>query len=305
LIAETSPQAFVFENVEGFLTLSQGDFVIDLLDPLIEAGYWIDLRKVNVANYGVPQLRKRVLAVGLRGAAPSFPVPTHKAWGAPGVHRAGRVGLPLTPSFGEAVASLPKPASRPPGVPTEHYARGLSELDAARAAGLGQGQTMRDLPPEYRHASYERRANRRVADGMPTEKRGGAPAGLRRLREDEPSKAITSAASREFIHPIADRALTLRECARLQTFPDSFEFSGSMSEKATLIGNAVPPLFAAAVADAVAAFVAGTPAHADGRGRLLSFESTGAEGKSPALQHVSERVISRYGLTPTLFPEAD
>lgn len=305
LIAETLPSGFVFENVEGFLTVSGGDFVVDLLDPLIEAGYWIDMRKVNVANYGVPQLRKRVIAIGMRGRAPHFPLPTHRAWGAPGVHRVGVPELPATPSFEEALADLPRASGEPPGTPSDHFARRLNELDAARVAALSPGQTMRDLPPEFHHASYSRRANRRVADGMPTEKRGGAPAGLRRLRVDEPSKAITSAAPREFIHPIEDRALTLRECARLQTFPDSFEFSGNFSEKATLIGNAVPPKFAEVIGRTVATMLNAVQGPAESAGRLVAFEATVAEGKSPALQKVTDRVLARYSLAPTLFPGTD
>src|SRR5258706_14860618 len=117
-----------------------------------------------------------------------------------------------------------------------------------RARRLKQGQRMRDLPEELWHESYKRRAYRRVMDGTPLEKRGGAPAGLRRLRANEPSKAITGAAINEFIHPTEDRPLTVRECARIQTFPDNFVFVGSRRDRAQQIGNAVPPDFAAAIA---------------------------------------------------------
>jgi DNA (cytosine-5)-methyltransferase 1 len=81
---------------------------------------------------------------------------------------------------------------------------------------------MRDLPPRFQHPSYQRRANRRVSDGTPREHRGGAPFGIRRLFGDEPSKTITGNSIRELVHPHEDRFLTLRECARLQTFPDWF-----------------------------------------------------------------------------------
>ena len=62
VIARIKPSAFIFENVEGFLTAGDGLYVFQLLDPLIEAGYRIHLRKINAANYGVPQHRKRVIA---------------------------------------------------------------------------------------------------------------------------------------------------------------------------------------------------------------------------------------------------
>src|SRR5207253_590177 len=101
---------------------------------------------------------------------------------------------------------------------------------------------------ELWHESYRRRAFRRVMDGTPTERRGGAPAGVLRLRAEEPSKAITGGARSEFLHPTEHRNLTIRECARLQTFPDSFTFHGTASERSELIGNAVPPLLAAVLA---------------------------------------------------------
>ena len=77
-------------------------------------------------------------------------------------------------------------------------------------------------PPCQGFSSAGRR--RDDMDGTPTERRGGAPAGLRRLAPDEPSKAITGGALRDFLHPIENRTLTLRECARIQTFPDEWTF---------------------------------------------------------------------------------
>ncbi|MEO1279388.1 MAG: DNA (cytosine-5-)-methyltransferase, partial [Planctomycetota bacterium] len=64
ITADHRPKAFVFENVEGFLTTGRGSYVRDLLEPLLGAGYLIHLRKVNAANFGVPQHRKRVVAIG-------------------------------------------------------------------------------------------------------------------------------------------------------------------------------------------------------------------------------------------------
>lgn len=60
IILKNKPKAFIFENVEGFLTAEHGERVLDLLAPLIDAGYNIHLRKINAAEYGVPQHRKRV-----------------------------------------------------------------------------------------------------------------------------------------------------------------------------------------------------------------------------------------------------
>ena len=295
LVARARPTAFVFENVEGFLTASGGDRVFELLEPLLEAGYCIHLRKVNAANYGVPQHRKRVIAIGGLGWEPVFPQPTHSAHGAPGATRAASRHLPKTHGLLEALRGLASPAPAPPGNPEDHFARPLESDALDRVRALRQGMTMKDLPSELWHASYKRRAFRRVMDGTPTERRGGAPAGLRRLRGDEPSKAITSGARSEFIHPIEHRTLTLRECARLQTFPDAFRFTGTQADKAVLIGNAIPPLLAVAIGEGL---VAGLDARSNRRasGALLSFVPTVAEGASPVLARLVASVEKRFGV---------
>lgn len=290
IIAEMRPQAFVFENVEGFLTAENGERVFDLLVPLLEVGYRIHLRKINAANYGVPQHRKRVIAIGGLGWDPTFPKPTHFAFGAPGAHLVA-THLPPTPTVIDALSGLPSPSAEPPGSPQGHYARPLSGLDLARVSRLQPGQTMRDLPEELQHESFRRRAHRRVKDGMPTERRGGAPSGIRRLRPDEPSKAITGGARTEFVHPFEDRYLTLRECARIQTFPDDFVFVGNVAEQAQLIGNAVPPRLAEVIAKYLKEDLANKKERKN-RGALLSFVATVANGMSPLLSKVTRRVHS-------------
>lgn len=293
LVARVRPAAFVFENVEGFLTGACGDFVLELLEPLIEAGYRIHLRKINAAHFGVPQHRKRVIAIGGLGWEPTFPEATHAAFGAPGAHLANGARSCATPTLADSLADLPPASCNGNEVFTDHAIQPLNDEDSRRAKLLEQGQTMRDLPEELWHESYRKRAFRRVMDGTPTERRGGAPAGVRRLRADEPSKAITGGVLREFIHPTEDRPLTLRECATLQTFPADFQFKGSVSEKAQLIGNAVPPLLAQRIAESLRQDLASLrPTH--GPGALLSFVPTLASGMSPALEEVTRRVKQRF-----------
>ena len=294
LIARYRPRAFVFENVEGFLTGGEGRFVFDLLDPLIAAGYRVHLRKVNAANYGVPQHRKRVIGIGGLGWEPTFPPATHTAHGAPGAHLA-TTRLPLAPSLMEALESLPAPlVATEDGFPDHSY-RVLAGDDLERAIRLEPGQRMKDLPEEFWHDSYRRRAFRRVMDGTPVECRGGAPAGLRRLKGDEPSKAITGAATNEFIHPVENRPLTIRECARIQSFPDSFKFIGSRRDQAQLIGNAVPPHLAETIAAHLKRDLTTAETATRCGGALLSFIPTLSAGMSPVLERVSTRVQKAYG----------
>lgn len=302
LAAEVRSPLVVFENVEGFVTAGEGRFVFDLLTPLVEAGYWVRVRKVNLANFGVPQHRKRVIAVASLTGDPPFPEFTHSAWGAPGAQQI--TGLPPTPTVEDALRGMPAPGSQ--HAPQGHQTPAISDLEQARLAALKPGQTMRDLPENLWHESYRKRANRRVADGTPTERRGGAPAGLRRLRADQPSKAITSASAREFVHPTEDRRLTLREAARLQTFPDSFTFSGNLTEQATLIGNAIPPRFGQILGRSLITHLtrnAGASERGPGEGALVDFDVTPAQQMSPALARVVADVHARF--TKTLFALVD
>jgi len=296
LIVRHKPMAFVFENVEGFLTQGNGRFVFDLLDPLIDAGYRIQLRKVNAAHFGVPQHRKRVLAIGGLGWDPTFPVHTHSALGAPGARLANGRHLPFTPTLQEAIEGLP-PAAMAGGSPGDAFDYAFSpfnDADRQRAHLLKPGQRMRDLPEELWHESYRKRAYRRVMDGTPSERRGGAPAGLRRLAHDEPAKAITGGALRDFVHPTEDRPLTIRECARLQTFPDDFVFVGAQSDKIQMIGNAVPIRLAQRIAETLKEELRHVRPTLLQQGALLSFVPTLSEGMSPILQTVYDEVKERF-----------
>ena len=149
IVARIKPVAFVFENVEGFLTCEQGQRVRELLEPLIAAGYRIHLRKVNAANFGVPQNRKRVLAIGGLGFDPTFPQPTHWTFGVPGA-RSALSGLARASTVAEALGNLPDPAERPPGNPADHWCSPLSERRWGMLKALEPGQTMRDLAQAYR-----------------------------------------------------------------------------------------------------------------------------------------------------------
>ncbi|MDE2597459.1 MAG: DNA cytosine methyltransferase, partial [Sphingomonadales bacterium] len=175
----------------------------------------------------------------------------------------------------------------------DHVFSPFSLADQERATLLRPGERMRDLPEELWHESYKKRANRRVRDGTPTERRGGAPSGLRRLKADEPSKAITGGALREFVHPFEDRPLTIRECARLQTFPDGFAFHGTQGEKIQMIGNAVPPRLARVIADTLLGDLEKSKS-LENRGALLSFVPTASTGMSPILQKVTTEIERKF-----------
>lgn len=295
LVTRQKPTAFVFENVEGFFTADKGNRVFDLIEPLIESGYRVHLRKINAANYGVPQHRKRVIVIGGLGWNPTFPEPTHRASGAPGSSRVFK-HLPPCPNLSDALAILPPLMDNTPiGFSSGHYSRTISERDIERIRLLQPGCTMKDLPNELWHDSYRRRAYRRVMDGTPTERRGGPPAGLRRLNSDQPSKTITGGAISEFVHPTENRYLTLRECATIQTFPCDFTFFGTSSKIIIQIGNAVPPRLAEIIASNLKNdLMLNKHSRSHSEGALLSFKATNSTGKSPALERVCRQVEGKF-----------
>lgn len=271
------PRWFMMENVEGILTTGKGDFIVECIRRMIEAGYTVCLKKVYMQEYGVPQRRKRVIVVGNReGKDFSFPLPEVKASGS--IYRNGAVTLE------ECIGDL-----EGRDIPQINHVRKQAEgVRMQRIELLEEGGSMRDLPADLQHRSFRRRATRRVCDGTPSEKRGGAPSGLKRLRYDEPALTVTGAATGEFVHPKENRMLTVRECARIQTFPDDFAFSGSDAQQQKLIGNAVPPLFANRMAEQIVRCDGCESARLPAG--LLFYDVTKSSAKSPALEVTCARL---------------
>jgi DNA (cytosine-5)-methyltransferase 1 len=304
----TRPKWFLMENVEGLLTADCGNYLYEALRAFISVGYTIRVEKVYAHEYGIPQRRKRVIIVGNNlGIDFEFPKPTTTLKGK--IFRGSDItlrhaieDLPVasTNPLDTLSYSLPSPSSKlgqylrgDSKVIRDHYFPSLSNLQIERISGLGPGQTMKDLPEHLQHESFKKRANRRVLDGVASEKRGGSPSGLKRLWFDEPCLTITGTAIREFIHPELNRPLTLRECARIQTFPDHFSFIGSSQEKIQQIGNAIPPLMAQIFAENIAADY-GFDKKKSVAGRFLGFSVTKADAMSPALKntcHLLENLL--------------
>ena len=307
IVDALQPRWFLFENVEGLLTSGGGEAIVSLVRSFVDRGYSVRLEKINFASFGLPQARKRVILIGNRlGCEFNFPPATH-SFNA-GKHRSTSA-KPPSPSIISALAGLGNVGDDPTSrvayasqAPLSEYDElmraemhdvsmhysSVSEADRQRFEQLRPGQTMKDLPEHLWHASFKRRAHRRVSDGTPAEKRGGAPSGLKRLQGDYNSLTITGAATQEFIHPIEDRPLTLREAARLQSFPDSYEFYGSSVSKARQIGNAFPPLCAEIFARKIMSFDAALGGNKPIPPGLIDFTLTDALGMSPALRTTSE-----------------
>lgn len=308
IITTLQPTWFIMENVEGLLTANSGNFLIEAITRFLETGYWVKAKKVYLEMYGLPQRRKRVIIVGnLERCEFDFPAFTHSKY--PTLFEDKQPLLSLY----DAIDDLPSAAfddrpvfyseepehsyqqrmrRRDGASITQHVVKRLNKTTLQRISHLKPGETMKHLPEELQHPSFTRRSYRRVMDGTPTEKRGGAPSGLKRLITQEPSLTITSASSAEFIHPFENRPLTLRECARIQSFPDWYEFSGSWASIAKQIGNAIPPIFMETVARHIQKLAIWHPVN-ERQGCWLGIDATKSAGKSPILVKVLTELKER------------
>ena len=288
-LEEFYPRWFMMENVEGILTTAKGVYVVECIKKMIELGYSVYLKKVYMQEYAIPQRRKRVIIVGNReGKSFHFPKEKQIAYGS--IYREG------SDTLYEAIKDL-----EGVDIPEiDHLRRSESGIQLERIEFLKVGQTMKDMPERLQNASFKRRASRRVCDGTPSEKRGGAPSGLKRLSYDEPCLTITGSATSEFIHPVENRMLTIRECARIQTFPDKFSFCGTESQKMQQIGNAIPPKFAYQMANSI--FEADKSESQKEPQALISYDVTKATAKSPTLLNTCSMLD---GLLPNRYEQIE
>jgi DNA (cytosine-5)-methyltransferase 1 len=265
VVAALRPRWFVLENVVGLLTHAAGKAFPELLAAFKEAGYHTEHRVLNAAYYGLPQNRERLVVVGSReGRAFDWPQPTHHVnhrsmagRRAPRVHVDPLFHQDVRPAVTlmEAIHDLPPVAA---GEAANRYRDDVEPTEYER--------TMREACPEptlheatahsprmlqiIRRAGSNRWA---LPEGLTT---SGFSSCYSRLSPDEPSVTLTvnfvHPASNKCIHPHQDRALTPREGARLQGFPDRFRFCGTRSQVVKQIGNAVPPLLGSVIARALA-----------------------------------------------------
>jgi DNA (cytosine-5)-methyltransferase 1 len=262
LVDELRPRMFLMENVKGMLTYDKGAFRRQIEAAFEEIGYRTNFTQIVAADYGVPQLRHRILFIGTcEDDLPlTFPVPTH---GDP------TTGLKPYITVEEAIGDLPligsdynrekRPYLTPPrgayqvyarsAAPTQvslHVGRPLSRQAAGLAAFIGQGQGLRAVPVERLPDRFQRM--RTISNG---ELRRDCTTLYHRLDPSRPAYTITcnykNVASGPFLHPWEDRSISHREAARFMSFPDRYEFKGASIPRQ--IGNAVPPLLARAVGE--------------------------------------------------------
>lgn len=244
-VSDLNPEWFLFENVEGFLHFENGKIVNLIEQCFNEMGYMVKHKVLWASDYGVPQRRNRFFMVGNRfGIDFVFPNPS-----GPKITVNDAIGdlpdllngqmsdsLPykLPAKYASAYARKMRIGSRRS---RQNYVSRNEDYVIERYHHISQGQNWRAIPDELMQ-NYANIAN--CHSGI-----------YKRLIADEPSIVISNYRKNMLIHPFQDRGLSVREAARLQSFPDKFVFYGSLMHIQQQIGNAVPPLLAKAVFDRI------------------------------------------------------
>lgn len=219
VIREIQPRSFIFENVAGLLTVDEGR-VFEILKAALETNeagekcYNLSYALFNTAAYGIPQYRQRVIIYGVRHQDP-IPLPKETHYTQP---------------------DAPIPGLLPPVTVSTAF-KGLPDAPSQAVAnhiGRAHGAAVIE---RYRKMSYgERDSKTRI----------------NRLDPNKPSYTIVvgsdKGGGKGHVHPFLPREVTPRESARIQTFPDFWEFTGTSRHPIRQVGNAVPPLFAGVVA---------------------------------------------------------
>jgi DNA (cytosine-5)-methyltransferase 1 len=258
LVKECRPKFFVMENVRGMTSYRDGELVeeikqeFELVEELETAGYIVDYRTLDAVNFGVPQHRKRIFFIGNRLGLPNpFPTPSNNfseknfvsVWNAIGdlpVIRAG--GGSEIMQYNRPTFHTYQDWSREGSTCVHnHVARPHQPRDIETFQQMRPGDKWKDLPKKYREMYGYR-------DDIFCDK-------FKRLwKKQRSSWTVTAHLCKDgyvYIHPTQSRTLTVREAARLQSFPDSFVFKGSRSSQFRQVGNAVPPLLARTVAECI------------------------------------------------------
>lgn len=240
LVEEIKPEAFVIENVPGLVSLFGGQIKDSILQRLTALGYNVTYQILSADDYGVPQSRKRVVFVGLRDNVFEYP---NKFSYKVSCEMALSDLPPLIDELGTDKQSyISEPQNDYQIIMREnsefvrnHIAATHSEKVKTIISMVPDGGNYKDLPEPYRSSR-----NFHVA--------------WTRFNSQKPAPTIDTG-HRHHFHYKYNRVPTVRECARLQSFPDDFIFYGNKTQQFRQVGNAVPPLMAQAIANQLKKFL--------------------------------------------------
>ena len=245
VLKEFNPKLFLFENVKGLLSIQRGELLKTIISLFESLGYEVQWKLMNAADYGVPQIRERVIIIGSKlKTSFQFPDPTH--YNPEGNPSLFKENLKPYLTLEDAISDLPFIKS------------GEESFEYASEPKNDFQKLMRENAPEKLMDHNSPRNNPKLVRMMELLPDGGTPKDLPenlrpssgykntycRLWWKRPSTTITrnlsTPSSSRCIHPKAPRPLTTREGARIQCFPDDYKFYGSRSDRNLQVGNAIP-----------------------------------------------------------------
>lgn len=209
-LKKLQPKMFLFENVKGLVSHDNGKTHETIIEVFKEEGYTIQEKVLNAWDYGVAQKRERLIIVGIRNDL---------------VNKIN-FSFPIAHNYKPVLRDILLDCPKSEGISYSEYKKNIFEI-------VPPGGYWKDIPKniakEYMKSCWDME--------------GGRTGILRRLSLDEPSLTVLTSPSQkqtDRCHPIEARPFTIRENARCQSFPDEWEFSGSITEQYKQVGNAVP-----------------------------------------------------------------
>lgn len=239
-VEEINPLWFIFENVEGITTFNKGKTVQEIRTSFEDLGYNVESSVLYASDYGVPQHRNRFFMVGNRlGIKFVFPekynyqVSVNEAISDLPLLKNGDIIDSIPYKSNKDISEYSKLMRKESIISTQNYVSKNKDYVVERYKYIKQGENWRSIP-DHLMTNYQDKTN--CHSGI-----------YRRLDAFKPSVVISNYRKNMLIHPFENRGLSVREAARLQSFPDNFIFKGSLMHIQQQIGNAVPPLLAEAI----------------------------------------------------------